>query len=265
MEFTIDSLPGHQSAAGRNVLADKCQQKHPMLRILSYNIRHGQGMDGKINLKRIADVITKENPDLVALQEVDKWCTRSGNRDLAKELGALLNMEHQFGNAMDFQGGEYGNAVLSRLPIIETILHQFPKGEKEDVESRCALEVKIQAKGFPGPLSFISIHLDMGYEAVRKQQVETQLNALRNTKNPIILAGDFNGEKTDASLKTLEAQEWMILDEGGKKTYPSDTPTVEIDFFALRGFPKIAIQHDVIDERMASDHRPITAVITLQN
>lgn len=86
------------------------QQKQPTLRFVSYNIQHGEGMDGKINLKRIAEVIAKEKPDLVALQEVDKNCTRSGKRDIAKELGELLNMEFRFGKSMSFQGGEYGNA-----------------------------------------------------------------------------------------------------------------------------------------------------------
>lgn len=241
------------------------REKQKTLRIVSYNIHHGEGMDGKIDLKRIADVIAKENPDLVALQEVDKNCQRSENRDIAKELGGLLNMEHRFGKSMDLQDGEYGNAVLSRLPILETIHHPLPKGE----EPRCALEVKVQVQGFLAPISFISIHTqphdDPQWVSVRLKQVQALLDALRNTSNPIVLAGDFNEEKTNPSLKKFAPPEWQVLDKNGKKTFPSNNPTIEIDFFILRGFPKASIQHAVIDERMASDHRPISMVITLHD
>lgn len=222
-------------------------------------------MDGKVDLKRIAAVIAKEDPDLVALQEVDRDCQRSGNRDIAKELGVLLNIHHRFGKSMSFQGGEYGNAVLSRLPILDAIRHPLPKGE----EPRCALEVKVQVEGFPTPISFISIHTQAHDEPqwadIRIKQVQALLDALRNTSHPVILAGDFNEEKTEGSLKKFEAPEWQILDKNGKKTFPSDNPTIEIDFFILRGFHKAIIQHDVIDERIASDHRPILMVITLQD
>ena len=215
-------------------------------------------MDGKIDLKRIADVIAREKPDLVALQEVDRNCQRSGNRDSVKELGVLLNMDYRFGKAIDFQDGEYGNAVLSRLPILDTIRHSLPTGG----EPRCALEVKVQVEGVSVPVSFICLHTDPYDESVRAKQVQALLDALRDTSNPTILAGDFNGEKTDASLKKFEAPEWLILEKGGKKTFPSNDPKIEIDFFILRGFPNTTIQHDVIDERMASDHRPISAAIT---
>lgn len=254
--------PADRSVPYKDAVANGSKPKQPSLRIFSYNIRHGQGMDGKIDLKRISAVIAKEKPDIVALQEVDVNCIRTGYRDLAKELGTLLDMEVRFGKAISLQGGEYGNAVLSSLPIIETIHHAFPRNGNKDIESRCALEVKVQANGRGEPISFISIHIENSFESVRVQQIQSLLNALRNTSQPVILAGDFNGEKTDASLKLFEEPEWKILDKDGKKTFPADQPTIEIDFFILRGFSDASIQHQVIDERMASDHRPIAAVLT---
>lgn len=247
------------TCACRDTEPEDNQQKIRTLRLVSYNIHHGVGMDGKLDLKRIADVIAQENPDLVALQEVDKGCHRSSNRDIAKELGAVLNMDYRFGKSMELQGGEYGNAVLSRLPILETTRHPLPAGG----EPRCALEVKVQVEGFSEPVSFIGIHTEPWDEAVRVKQIQALLEALRNTSNPIILAGDFNGEKTDASLKLFEAPEWQILEKNGIKTFPADLPRIEIDFFMLRGFPCLAIEHQVIDERVASDHRPISATLTV--
>lgn len=235
--------------------------KQPVLRIVSYNIRHGEGMDRKIDLKRIADVIARENPDLVALQEVDKNCQRSGSRDVAKELGVLLGMDHRFGKSMDFQDGEYGNAVLSRLEILDC--RHYPI--REGGEPRCALEVKVQVKGSSAPVSFISIHTDPHEENVRVKQIQTLLDTLRSVSNPIILAGDFNAERTDKSLKDFETSDWQILGKNGKKTFPSPDPEFEIDYFIIRGFPRTNSQHDVIDERMASDHRPISAIVTLQD
>ncbi len=231
-----------------------------MLRVLSYNIRHGEGMDGHVDMERIAQVIAGKSPDLVALQEVDKCCERSGKIDIAAELGRLLDMQHRFGASMAYQGGEYGVAILSQAPIMDTIRHPLPSGD----EPRCALEVKVQVGGL-SLLSFICIHNDFGSERVRTQQVQALLKSLRNTRIPVILAGDFNGEKTDESMRILGEAQWEILDKQGKKTFPSHRPEIEIDFFVLRGFHNISIEHDVIDEQIASDHRPIYAEITIQN
>lgn len=228
------------------------------LRLLSYNIRHGQGMDGQIDLKRIARVIADVSPDLVALQEVDRFCTRSGNRDLAAELAGQLGMQHRFAKFMDYQGGQYGLAVLSRLPIIESNRHPLPEG----AEPRCALEVKVTVEHHASPISFVCIHNDWTNEGIRVKQVRALLEALGQPEHPMILAGDFNGKRTDASLKLLDQAGWNLLDKKGVKTWPADSPKVEIDYFALHGLPDISVRHEVMAESIASDHRPIFAVLT---
>ena len=224
------------------------------LKGVSYNIRHGQGMDGKINLERLAKIIKKENPDLVALQEVDKSCKRSGNVDQAAELGRLLKMEHAFGKFMSYQGGEYGMAVLSRFPIAKIVRHQLPEG----AEPRCALEVKVTPKGWREPLSFIGIHLDWTKGDFRLKQVAK----LVDLKGAVILAGDFNAERGSKTLKILGDTGWKILREISTKTFPADKPTYEIDFFIERGLPDFTYMERVIEEKVASDHRPITAEIS---
>jgi len=229
-----------------------------MLRATSFNIRHGEGLDGRIDLERIATVIAETRPDLVALQEIDKGCSRSGNQDLAAELGRRLHMQHRFGRFMPFQGGEYGLAILSRFPITETTRHPLPEGS----EPRCALEVQVQIQGLSTPLSFVCVHHDWLIEGVRTRQIQALLKALRARTGPTILAGDFNGERTDNSLRLLATDGWRILDKGGKKTFPSDHPEVEIDFIVIRGFPDMTIEHDVIDCGLASDHRPIHAAFS---
>ena len=126
------------------------------LKILSYNIKHGRGMDGRVDLKRTAEVIRSFSPDLVTLQEVDKNCTRSGSIDLTQELAGILKMEGRFGKFMDFQGGEYGMAVLSRFPIISHQVHVLPRG----AEPRCALEVRVNPGKDWGGIRLFGIHND---------------------------------------------------------------------------------------------------------
>ena len=87
------------------------------IRVLTYNIHHGEGVDGKFDLPRIADVIKLASPDLVALQEVDQGTARASGVDQPAELARLTGMKVVFGRNIDFQGGGYGTAVLSRLPV----------------------------------------------------------------------------------------------------------------------------------------------------
>src|SRR5439155_12093386 len=87
-------------------------------RVMTYNIHHGEGLDGKVDLLHISDVIKREQADIVALQEVDKGVARTARRDLPAELAALTGMTCVFSNNFHYQGGEYGNAVLTRFPIV---------------------------------------------------------------------------------------------------------------------------------------------------
>jgi endonuclease/exonuclease/phosphatase family metal-dependent hydrolase len=235
----------------------------PTLRVVSHNIRHGVGMDGKLDLERIAAVLRRLEPDLVALQEVDEHCRRSGGVDQAAELGRLSGMEHRFGEFMDYDGGRYGLAVLSKLPIKATRRHQLPKG----AEPRCALEIEVDAAGlgFGRPLSFTCVHNDWTQEAIRVEQMKTLVAALGD-RRPAIIAGDYNGEPEDASLEVLDGAGWRILGKNGgpewNGTWPADTPTKEIDHVAERGLPDYAVWHDMVEEALASDHRPILAVFS---
>src|SRR5688500_5929836 len=93
--------------------ADEASQ---VVRVLTYNIHHGEGTDRQLNLERLADVIKSVNPDLVGLQEVDQKTARSKGVDQAARLAELTGLRAIFGKAMEYQGGGYGLAVLSRWP-----------------------------------------------------------------------------------------------------------------------------------------------------
>ncbi|MCH7992087.1 MAG: endonuclease/exonuclease/phosphatase family protein, partial [Gemmatimonadetes bacterium] len=109
------------------------------LRVAAYNIRHGLGVDGEVDLERIADVLRPLHADVITLQEVDRRVERTNGVDQARRLGELLGMEAHFGDFMPYQGGEYGMAVLSRFPVLGVTNVRLPDGD----EPRTALEVRV--------------------------------------------------------------------------------------------------------------------------
>ncbi|MGB0991732.1 MAG: endonuclease/exonuclease/phosphatase family protein [Akkermansiaceae bacterium] len=229
------------------------------LRIVSYNIHHGAGMDGKLDLKRIAEIIRKEKPDLVALQEVDKNCTRSGNVDQAKALAELLGMHHAYGKTIPLGDGEYGLAVLSKHPIAKSIVHPLPGADRG--EARIVFENIITIG--KEKISFSSVHLDHKSEPIRLEQVKALNKALADGKHPQIIAGDFNANPDSGSMK-LFASEWSLFPKKGPNlTMPANKPNMEIDYIATRGMgaKKLELSCKVLEEKVASDHRPVSGVL----
>lgn len=109
------------------------------LRVLTYNIHHGEGVDGRLDLVRIAKVIQEVDPDIAALQEVDQNAGRSGQVDQAAELGRLTKMRSVFGGNIELQGGKYGNALLTRFEIIKQQIDFIlvrPSGQWKTVETK---------------------------------------------------------------------------------------------------------------------------------
>lgn len=230
------------------------------LRVAAYNIRHGSGMDGEVDLERIADVLRPLDADVITLQEVDSGVARTGGVDQAARLGQLLGMRAIFGGFMPYQGGEYGMAVLSRLPVIMSHNHRLPDG----AEPRTALEVRVALGGDERPLSVVGIHFYRTAEE-RLAQAEALSRSLADATHPVILAGDFNSRRGDVVLDRLEQEFSVVSKDRDPLTFPSDRPEREIDFVMVRPAGAFEIvEHRVIDERMASDHRPLLVVLELR-
>ena len=237
------------------ILAAKEGEKK-VSRVLAYNIKHGRGMDGKLNLERTAETIRKLSPDIVALQEVDNKCKRSGGVDQAAWLGEKLGMHHAFGKFMDYQGGEYGMAVLSKYPIIRSEAHRLPDG----AEPRCALEIEVEINGKRA--SFVSIHLDWTKEALRLAQAKVLIEKLADWDHPVFLVGDFNAQRDSETLATL-SEHWTALKKAeGVATFPSDDSRIEIDFILVpKGSAWEKFESEVIDEPVTSDHCPVLSIL----
>ncbi len=232
---------------------------HTKLRIVSYNIRHGLGMDGRVDLTRIASVLRALNPDIVALQEIDRNNKRSGKQDQMKVLGAALGMEARFKQSCFMEDGEYGIGVLSRFPITKTV--GYTLSQVKGREPRSALEVQVHVPGVKEMISFLSIHADFNHLTadIRVQEIGTLLELLEDHKNPLILAGDFNATRNSPSLRLLETSGWDVLDKNNAPTFQgaSVAENIEIDYVALKNFIPKMVKHEVIEEKRASDHFPI--------
>ncbi len=232
------------------------------LRVLTYNIHHGEGTDRKLDLERIAKVITEVRPDLVAVQEVDNKAKRTNSVDQTAELAKLTKMHAKFGPAIDLQGGEYGQAILSKYPIRMLTVHKLPNEGKREQRIAVAAEVQI---GDAGPtLLFVSTHLDHERDDLRQEQA-TKLNELfGQAKGLVLLAGDLNSTPESKPL-TILAKNWKPAERGKPLlTIPVAKPRRQIDFVLHRPVDKLDVSEvRVLTEAVASDHRALLAVFEL--
>ncbi len=228
----------------------------PTLRVLCYNVHHGEGTDGKVDLPRLARVIRAADPDLVALQEVDRKTKRTGGVDQTAELARLTGLHGRFGRAIDYDGGEYGQAILSRFPLGDGTVHTLP-GEPAR-EQRIAFEVRVTVGG--KELAFVTTHLHHQEAALRERQAAKLNELFAGAKVPVVLAGDLNATP-DSKVAELLGAKWTIATTGAKLlTYPAAEPTKQLDYVLVRGDGFRPASSAVIAEAVASDHRPVLAV-----
>src|SRR6266540_7410723 len=158
------------------------------LRVMTYNIHVGVGMDKKLDLQRIADVINARHPDLVGLQEVDRGVERTQRVDEIAEIARLTRMDYAFAFNLRYQGGQYGVAILSRFPIRATD-HRLYQNTRE-AERRGFIRAEVSVDG--RLVNFVTTHLDYQYEDGRLFEAQQLLSALKDVKGPLIVVGDFN-------------------------------------------------------------------------
>jgi endonuclease/exonuclease/phosphatase family metal-dependent hydrolase len=246
------------------VLAAACASHPPAearIAVLSWNVHRGVGLDGALDLERIARVVRGSGADLIALQEIDVGTLRSGGVDQASELARLTGLHVAFGEAMPWDGGSYGEALLSRWPILETHVHALPHTGGR--EPRCALEVRVQTPS--GRLRFVGTHLDHTSDPADRIAQAGALDALFTDELPTVLAGDFNDEPGAESLARF-ADRWAdVLGPQARDTFPADAPEKAIDHVFVRPWGRWRrLSAAVLDERTASDHRPVLVVLELR-
>lgn len=251
--------------AGLHLLSSSSAADDPSptrLRVLCYNIHYGLGTDGTYDIERLANVIKEARPDLVALQEVDVVVRRSGQIHQARRLGELTGMHVRYGPTQHYDGGLYGNAVLSRLPIQDVVIQPLPYSDStadRTTYPRGAIAATVRLPN-GHPLRFISTHFQHNVPEDRIAEAEAinRLFATDDDSVPTILAGDMNARPDEEPIQIL-LQKWShAMDADATPTAPSTQPRARIDYVFHRGHGTLRVKSsEVIPESVASDHRPV--------
>ena len=215
--------------------------------------------------RRIADVIKHEKPDIVGLQEVDRGVKRTEGKDEIAELAKLTEMHFAFAHNLDYQGGQYGVAILSRFPIL-TIDHRKYENRRE-AERRGMIRVVVNVGG--QALNFVTTHLDYQHEDGRLFETEQMLKFLQDIKGPLIVVGDFNDEPGGAAYKLMSLSfedAWLrSRAEGLGLSYPADKPVKRIDHVFTRPSNSVRAKKAWVVKTLASDHIPVVAELEIRS
>lgn len=243
------------------------QSENIELRVMAYNIHHCNppSEPGKIDVEAIIATIREQQPDLLALQEVDVMTGRSENIDEAKRIAEALNMHYYFGKAIDHDGGEYGVAILSRFPVSEEKTYPLPTEEGTGGEPRVLATAKVQLPDGQN-IRFGSTHLDAQSEDVnRLLQIKAIGEIASKEELPFVIAGDFNAPPESEIIEILDLH-FQRSCQDCPPTIPVINPTKAIDFIAFRPQSFFEVKnHEVISETYASDHLPVFTVLTLKS
>ena len=247
------------------LLVGGCTTRHPhpapvMMRVMTYNIHHGEGLDGKVDLARIAKLIKQERADIVALQEVDKGVRRTALRDMPAELAALTGMTGIFSNNFLYQGGEYGNAVLTRFPVKSWSNHHYQMLRPN--EQRGILQVVLDVHG--RELVFMNTHIDSRPDDAERWLNVGEIEALEKQYRgqSMIICGDFNDLPTSRVYQRMGEtfhDTWMQAGQGDGFSFPANPPTKRIDYIWISKDKALLPRKVWIPESKASDHLPVVA------
>ena len=233
----------------------QCSSKIVSPIIMTYNIRHGIGLDGVLDLERTARVIEAAQVDIVILNEVDHGTSRSFGVHQADSLGALLDLFSLFGPSIDYDGGQYGNALLSRYPIIDFRVVDLSTDSL--LEGRSVFISRIDVSG--DTLVILGTHLGLSEEE-RLEQVQLIIQNLPK-ESRMILAGDFNFEPNSECyviLTQLFRDGLVEFTAEPALTFPADNPHRRIDYIFIGEDVDVVkaseFKHPEIS--IASDHQP---------
>lgn len=223
-------------------------QAQNTLKLMTYNIKNANGMDNVCDFQRVANVINNASPDVVAIQEVDSMTSRSGQKYVLGEIADRTQMHAYFAPAINFDGGKYGIGLLTKQVPIRLQTIPLPGREEE----RALILVEFE------DYIYCCTHMSLTEED-RMESLKMVKSFTAPYKKPLFLAGDMNAEPESGFIKELQ-KDFQILSNPEQHTYPAPEPKETIDYIATlksnaNGFALISAR--VLNEPMASDHRPI--------
>ena len=229
------------------------------LRVMTYNLRFSQ----LASAERLAKRISEENPDFVALQEVDINTSRFTVPDSVRLQNTIAIMAEKcgmfglFGRTIDFAGGYYGIGILSKYPCVSMLTHNLPN--PAGTEPRVLLEGTFLLPG--GTMKFSCTHLDHKSDSARAVQARFVLEKVATGTMPSVVAGDFNARPGSNAIELMEKS--MVNLTCGNPTFPATAPVAKIDY--IFGYPasKLRLLSTEVLDTLLSDHRPIVSTFLL--
>lgn len=238
------------------------------LRAASFNIHHGVGLDGLLDLERVARVVEDEQPDVIGLQEVDRhFGERSDFVGQARWLADRLGMRVVFGANLDLDpltpGAErrqYGTAILSRYRIHRWRNTLLPR--PEGGEQRGLLEARVTVRGVP--VRVFNTHLQHDSQAERLAQIAQVRAIVADSRESVVLVGDLNATPESPEITAITedlTDSWVEAGEGDGYTYDAETPHARIDYVLTSA--DIVARTAAVLATDASDHLPVVADLVL--
>lgn len=232
------------------------------VRVMTYNLRQGFDVHGRHGLEELARVIEAEDPDIVGLQEVSRGWVINGSVDMLEWLSQRLEMDYVWGPAAD---PAWGNAVLSRHPILKHQNHEMPNNDTLRLD-RGLLTVEIDVGGGE-KIDVIATHFHSGDEhedsLIRIPQAEAVLGAVNSGRTTVLL-GDFNAHPDHPEMQMIADAGFndalVASGTGGDEfTYPADAPWERIDYVWTS--PDLKLRDFSTHVSLASDHLGVAATV----
>lgn len=231
------------------------QAQQAGVNILCYNVHNCIGMDKKQDYQRIANVIQQTAPDIVSLQELDSITERNKGVYALGELEKLTGMHGIYASAIPFQGGSYGIGMLSKEAPIKYEVISMPGRE----EKRALIIAEFK------DYVFCATHQSLTAED-QLLSVPLIQKALKGIHKPIFLAGDMNS-KPKSKPQQMLSEQFITLNDTAVYTFPADMPSRCIDYiyaYSQNGYQFEVQQQKVIEEAVASDHRPVQVIVQIK-
>jgi endonuclease/exonuclease/phosphatase family metal-dependent hydrolase len=228
-----------------------------VLRIMSYNVHSGFGLDGRLSLRRIAEVLHQYDPDFVALQELDVGCKRSERKHQLEELQKLWPSDGGFLPLVRMRGGRYGIGFLSRLPVLEATPLILPTAEQIlPQEARGVQKVTVSlANG--SQMDIFNTHLGLTLKE-RRAQLKGLLKLEFDSSRAQVLTGDFNCGSSSKEYRLI-SRSWQPTQANPLKTWFGTFPVRHLDYCFFRG--DLSVEQTIVPRdtltRLASDHLPL--------
>jgi len=265
--FAMSSFSACANTANPDLqMPDPVVEEGTTITVLSYNIHHSNppSVPNLIDLEAIAKVIRESGAEIVGLQEVDVRTNRSGSDlDMAEELAKMTDMPYfYFSKGIDYQGGEYGTAILSKYPLSDTETILLPAEEGTEQRTLSVATVNLEDGQ---TYRFANTHMDYTSESNALSQAKKIVEYFENAALPVILVGDFNSVPNSPPINHLDGSFTRTCKNDCAPTIPVINPNKTIDFIMYKERTNFSVKsHRVIQETYASDHLPVLAELVFE-